>query len=338
MLAVLALSGSATSAADSAGSPVSTNEVVTSGPKIYFAEPFFDFGRVQSGQVVTHDFIYTNTGNEALKISDVRSSCGCTAVTNWDRRIEPGQTGTIHVLFNTGGMAGQENKNLWVVNNDPTQPAALLEFTAMVWKWIDAIPAQATFAFGPNDLQTNETRVIRLVSNLEEPVTISPPVCKSRFFKAELTTVKPGKEFDLRITVVPPLVPGSLVAPITMKTSSPQMPEVSVTAYALVQPALTVMPPQIRLPATLEEAKRVTVTIRNNSTNPLVLSDPEINANGAGVQLREVQPGKLFDLVVTFPAGFHVEPGRAIEACVKSNHPQSPLLKVPVTQLLPAAS
>jgi hypothetical protein len=304
------------------------------GPSLQFAAPFFDFGKVQSGQVVTHDFIFTNTGNVALEINDVNSSCGCAAVTNWDRRIEPGMAGKLHVLFNTGGMAGPVTKNLWVASNDPNQPVARLEFTATVWKWIDAIPTLATFAFGP-DFQTNETRVIHLVSNLSEPVTLSAPNWTNHSFKAELKTVQEGKEFELQITVVPPLGPGSMVVPITMKTSSPQMPEVTVTAYAMVQAALTVTPPRIRLPALLEEPKQSVVTIRNNGSTPVTLSEPEINVEGASVQLREVQPGKIFSLAVTFPAGFRSQPNQSLEVRVKSNHLQSPIVKVPVIQLEP---
>jgi hypothetical protein len=270
-----------------------------------------------------------------LEISDVKSSCGCTAVTNWDRRIEPGKTGTLHVLFNTGGMAGPVTKTLWVISNDPNEPGALLEFTATVWKWIDAIPSLAAFSFGP-DFQTNETRVIRLVNNLDEPVTLSAPVCTNRSFKTELKTVKEGKEFELHITVVPPLGPGSVVAPITMTSSTTKMPVVTVNAYAVVQAALTVTPPRILLPTPLEEAKKVVVTIRNNSSKPVTLSDPGINAGGASVKLREIQPGKLFELAVTFPAGFQDHHDGPIEAHVESSHQQSPVIKVPVIQLEPA--
>jgi hypothetical protein len=319
-----------------AGEPVqNTNQVSASGPRIQFAEPVFDFGKVQAGQIVTHDYLFTNTGNSALEISDVKSSCGCTAVTNWDRRIEPGKTGTLHVLFNTGGMAGPVTKSLWVISNDREVPAALLEFTATVWKWIDAIPTLATFTFGP-DFQTNETRVIRLVNNADQPVTLSTPVCTNRSFKADLKTIKEGKEFELRITVVPPLGPGSVVAPITMDTSSPKMPVVTVNAYAVVQAALTVTPPRILLTPPLAESQRYVVTIRNSSSHPVTLSAPGINVDGASVQLREVQPGRLFELAVTFPAGFKGRHDQPIEARIESNHQQSPIIKVPVIQLEPA--
>lgn len=318
-------------AVESGGGPASAKTV---GPRIELAEPFYDFGRVEAGKIVNHNFIFTNTGDQTLEISDVQSSCGCTVATNWNRRVEPGKTGSLPVLFNTGGMAGPTAKNLWVVCNDPSNSPALIEFTATIWKLIDAIPAIATFTFGP-DFQTNDTRVIRLVNNLPEPVTLSEPVCTNRAFKAELKTVQPGKEFELRVTVVPPLGPGSLTVPITLKTSTPKMPEVTVTAYAMVQPALTVTPPKITLPAMLAEGGKFVVTIRNNATQPVTLSDAAINAKGAEVQLREVQPGRIYNLAVTFPAGFQCPAGERIEARLKSNCQQSPVLTVPVMQLQP---
>src|SRR6516162_5525763 len=66
-----------------------------SGPKIQFAEPNFDFGKVDSGELVKHEFVFTNSGNQVLEVRDVRASCGCTTPGNWDRQVEPGKTGKI---------------------------------------------------------------------------------------------------------------------------------------------------------------------------------------------------------------------------------------------------
>jgi len=41
-------------------------------PGITFKEPAYDFGRVQSGTDVTHDFEFTNTGNGPLEILQVK--------------------------------------------------------------------------------------------------------------------------------------------------------------------------------------------------------------------------------------------------------------------------
>jgi hypothetical protein len=307
--------------------PATTN----SGPRIVFADPVFDFGRVESGKIVNHDFAFTNVGDQVLIIRDVRPACGCTTVTNWTSKpVPPGKSDSIPILFNTGGMAGPIGKFLKVISNDPTQPEFVVRFNATIWKPIDAVPQIAVFNFGP-DFQTNQTRIIRIVSNIEEPVTLSEPVCTNSSFRGELKTVREGKEFELYVTVLPPLGPGSLTVPITLKTSSPKMQQVTVTAYATVAPALTVTPPRLFLPATpLANEEQFKVTIRNNSTNPVTLSEPAINAEGAVAQLRELQPGRLFNLDVTFPTGFSNRLGGTIEARLKSNHPQSPIVKVPV--------
>lgn len=301
------------------------------GPKIVLAEPYYDFGRIPADKIVSHDFVITNAGNQTLEIYDVRSSCGCTTTTNWNRRIEPGKTGTIPILFNTGGMAGPVQKNLWVISNDTNQPSAVILFTATIWKFIDAIPVVAAFSFG-TDFQTNETRIIKLVSNLPEPVTLSEPVCTNRSFKTELKTIEAGKEFELHITVVPPLGPGSLTVPITMNSSSSNMPVVSVTAYAMVKPALTLTPAKIVLPEMpLTEAEQFTIKIKNNASNPVTLSEPFINYKKAKIKLHEIEPGRLYNLEVSFPSGFNCA-DRPVEIHLKSTHQQSPVVRVPVIQ------
>lgn len=319
----------ASAAAEAAHLAVGTNKV--HGPKIEFAESTFDFGRVESGKIVNHVFEFSNTGDQLLEIRDVWTSCGCTAATNWTRQVEPGKSGRIPILFNSGGKEGPLTKTVSVVCNDPIEPKTVLQFTAQVWKPIDALPPIATFTFGP-DFQTNQSQIIRLVNNLEEPVTIFDPVCTNNSFRAELKMVKEGKEFELRVSVVPPLPPGSSIAPITLNTSSAKMPVVTVTGYAMVKPALQVMPPRLRLVSDepLADPAEFTVRIENQSTNTLTLSEPMINAKGAAVRLHEVQPGRLFELFVTFPAGFQAQPGEEIEARIKSNFSQVPLIKIPV--------
>ncbi len=54
-------------------------------------ETSFDFGKIQQGRPVTHEFIVTNVGHDTLKIEDVRASCGCTTPV-WKR--DPVQAGT----------------------------------------------------------------------------------------------------------------------------------------------------------------------------------------------------------------------------------------------------
>ncbi len=310
----------------------------TSGPRIEFGGTVFDFGKTNAGEVVRHDFVFTNTGTATLEIKDVRPGCGCTTAGSWDKTVEPGKSGAIPLQFNSTGFGGSVTKSATVICNDPGKSNVVLQITGTVWRPIDVTPMMAVFNVS-SESQTNETKVVRIVSNLEEPVTLSDLQCSNRSFQAELKTVRPGKEFELHITAVPPFNSSPIIAPVTLKTSSPGMPAINVSAYVMVQQPVTVAPEQIMLPSgPLAAAMSLTVAIRNNGTNSLGLSDAHVNFPGAEVRVKETQPGRLFSLMVNFPAGFQIKPDQKVEVSVKSNHPKLPLIKVPVLQPQPPAA
>jgi hypothetical protein len=94
-----------------------------------------------------------------------------------------------------------------------------------------------------------------------------------------------------------------------------------------------VIPQRISLPqAPLKAKAPATVTIQNNSTNSLTLSDATVNAPGVDVQIKEVQPGRIFTAMLTFPEGFAAPPGAPIMLSLKSSQPRMPLIRVPVFQ------
>jgi hypothetical protein len=288
---------------------------------------------VDSGQIVKHDYVFTNTGSQLLAIREVRPSCGCTAAGVWDKQVEPGKTGKIPIEFNSAGFGGFVMKTVFVACNDPAQTNVMLQFKGTVWKPIEVTPAYATFTPG-SDAVNNETKLIKIVTHLEEPVTLSEPVCTNNAFKAELKTLKEGKEFELLVTALVPFHSINRWTPIMLKTSTSRMPMITVNCYMNVQPAIAVIPSSIMLPAgPLTNAPKFTVTIKNNSTNSLVLSEPTMNIEGVDLQLKEIQAGRVCSVTVTFPKGFQSQPGQIIEATIKSNNPKIPLVKIPVFQM-----
>jgi hypothetical protein len=191
----------------------------------------------------------------------------------------------------------------------------------------------------PPDSDSSVSSVVHIVNNLEEPVTLSEAESNNKSFTAEIKTTKPGKEFDIIVKTVPPLAAGSVTAQITVKTSSTNTPVVTFTAFANVQAALTVSPAQITLPAAPLTAKLTpAVTIQNNGTNVLTLSEPTVNAKDVDVQLKEIQPGRMFSATLTFPEGFEMPQGQTVALSIKSSNPRFPVIKVPVLQMQHAAT
>ncbi len=279
-----------------------------------------------------HSFVFTNIGTATLEILDVRPGCGCTTAGTWDRKVEPGKTGSIPLEFNSSNFGGSVLKQATVTCNDPAQSNVVLHIKGTVWKPIDIVPMMAVFNVS-DETQTNDTKVVRIVSNLDEPLSLSDLQCTNRSFRAELKTLQPGKEFDLYITALAPFTSPSFIAPVTLKTSSTNMPLINVSAYVVVQQPVIVTPNQILLgPGPFTNAVRQVVSIRSVGTNALVLSDASVSVPGAAVKVQETQPGRAFNLAVDFPVGFQIKPGEAVELSVKSNHPKFALIKIPVFQ------
>jgi hypothetical protein len=104
---------------DLVNSPLTANsnaeKVLT--PNIEMLETSYNFGEIQQGESVTHDFILKNTGDADLIISAAKGSCGCT-VPEWPKTpIAKGEDAVIKVTFNSSGKSGKQNKTVTLVTN-----------------------------------------------------------------------------------------------------------------------------------------------------------------------------------------------------------------------------
>ncbi len=310
----------------------------TAGPRIEFASPVFDFGKLKQGEIMLHEFEFTNTGTAVLEVTSVSPGCGCTTAGNWDRRVEPGKKGVIPMQFNSSSFRGPVAKGITVTCNDPNQSTVILQFKATVWKPFEVTPASAVFTIS-SDAESSETKVVHIVSQLEEPVTFSEVAAGNPSFQTELATVKPGKEFELRITAMPPFASASASAAITLMTSSSEAPTVNVPVQVIVQQPVAILPNRLTVPAgALRTTFSPSVTIRNHGTNALVLSDASINVPGVEVSIQETQPNRLFRVTLEFPAGFELKPDEKVEMLVKTNHPKFAEIRIPVVAAQRAAT
>lgn len=96
---------------------ISTVGFAQNGPKIEFAakDNTIDYGRVTKNDNGTRDFIFTNTGNAPLLITNVLSTCGCTIPTKPTEPIMPGKTGKISIKYNMA--PGPIRKTITVESN-----------------------------------------------------------------------------------------------------------------------------------------------------------------------------------------------------------------------------
>jgi len=325
-------------AADAPASGSVKAPVAQPTPRIVFEQPVFDFGEVKRGGEVKHSFIYTNTGTETLQVLEVKPGCGCTTAGTWEKEVPPGRTGSIPVQFNSGGFSGPVQKSVTVTFKDPAQSNVVLLIKGKVWTPIEVSAASLFFQYA-EDSTNSELRTIRIANHETEPLTLELPEWTNTNFRVALKTVKPGSEFSLDVATVPPLAPGTVSAPINLKTSSKEMPVINIPVTGMSRPAVVVSPAQILLPASpLVSELRSAVSIQSPGGATLKLSEPGCSVPRVKVELRELQPGRAFQLTAVFPAGFALEAGQAAELHVNSNHPKYPVLRVPIKPPTQAAT
>lgn len=75
-----------------------------------------DFGKIRQAVPVSHEFVFTNDGTEALMITSVTASCGCTVAEYSKGLIQPGETGFVKATYNAA-KAGVFTKTVTVNAN-----------------------------------------------------------------------------------------------------------------------------------------------------------------------------------------------------------------------------
>lgn len=309
-----------------------TNSTSVAGPRIRFDAETNAFGEVMAGQPLKHIFSFTNLGNQDLVISKVQPGCGCTSAGDWSRRTKPGETGLIPIQLHTGGLSGSVEKIVTVTCNDSTQPVVTLKLRGRVRKAVDIQPSLAIL--NPQPDSPFCAAVIRITNCLSQPLLLWSPESTNHSLSVELKTNVLGQDYLLSISNNIPLQPGALVSTITLQTSVATLPVIRLVTMAVVSQTFTVEPSQISLaPALLSTNQVAYITILNNSTNPVSLSDPQVPAGGVGVSIKETKPGAAFTATLKFPAGFQLPSGQTNYFSLRTSHPLCPLVQVPILQV-----
>lgn len=100
--------------------------------KLEFEKNTHDFGNIKEVDgVAEYTFLFVNTGDQPLSISNVKTSCGCTTPFWTKGEVLPGDTGRISARYNTRNRPGSFTKSLTVTSN-ASNPAISLYVKGLV--------------------------------------------------------------------------------------------------------------------------------------------------------------------------------------------------------------
>jgi hypothetical protein len=164
-----------------------------------------------------------NVGDDTLKITNVRPSCGCTTAPIDRNMLMPGESGKISVEIDMTSRTGPTTKTITVSSSDPKNPTQIIYLKADVKRAMTFNPAEY-FLVNNGILGQEAVAAVRIVNTGEEAFSVFPPEfvqgnVRVRFDMTAKKEVKPGEELELKAYVTP-LEAGSATGIIRVKTSS----------------------------------------------------------------------------------------------------------------------
>lgn len=95
------------------------------GPVMTFTETKHNFGFMRQGEVVSHEYEFTNTGDGPLIINECEVACECTKVEFPKEPIPPKGTGKIKVTFESKSAIDRQERDVIVKSNAANSPQTL---------------------------------------------------------------------------------------------------------------------------------------------------------------------------------------------------------------------
>ncbi|TND05062.1 MAG: hypothetical protein FD123_3682 [Bacteroidetes bacterium] len=102
-------------------------------PEMKFEELKHNFGFIRQGEIVSHEFTFTNNGDEPLLITNAEVQCVCTTVDFPKQPVMKGQKAVVKITFDTKSAIDRQERTVTLTSNAKNSPT-VLTFKAVVLK------------------------------------------------------------------------------------------------------------------------------------------------------------------------------------------------------------
>jgi hypothetical protein len=182
----------------------------------------------QDGSVVAK-YRFTNTGNQPLKIQNVKTSCGCTTAALTKTDYAPGESGEIEAKFVFSGRTGRQEKAIAVTTSAAPQQPTMLRLVVNIEQSVKIQPEVVFWRVGDQP----EPKTIHVAVADDSPAKIVSVTSDNPSVEVQTTEVKPGKEYEVQVT--PANVNQPATATLMIRTDYPLNNPETRYAYARIR-------------------------------------------------------------------------------------------------------
>jgi hypothetical protein len=199
--------------------------VCAEGARIVVPDLDINFGMVAQGEKVERVFSFTNSGDEALQIERVKSSCGCTAALLSNRTLAPGESGEVRATFDSTRFQGMVVKTIYLYTNDPLHKVVQLHLRGDVRREISFSPSRLTL--GPVEPGQEASGQLTIFNDSDKEIVVEQVEATAKEIKVDFQSrsLQPKEKTDIPLRVTVPAEKGAFSAYLLVKFSGTAIAE-----------------------------------------------------------------------------------------------------------------
>jgi hypothetical protein len=308
-------------------------------PVIRFETNFFDFGKLSIPGKVAGSFKFRNAGAGTLKVDPPAPSCGCVDAKVNTNTLAPGETGEISYTINLEHTMRGAQKHIRVHSNDPKTPDVQLTMQFDFRLLYEVNPSGLRISLPPGEEEARSSFTVTRTDG--KPLQIDRLSISQKSMSVDFDPSLNPQANAARVNVTvrrPPNPAPVTVASVQLwNTNLADRPVQTLMVTSDAQPELSVVPPRVYWVIPGRESSPTnqpaapftrTVELKSLTGKPVEVKNATSNIEGLVVKVVPREPGKVFDLVLTFDGWPKVFTNGTVSI---ETSPGLPKIEVPVT-------
>ncbi len=310
-------------------------------PRLHVEATEIDFGTLFQGEATARTFRFENHGGAPLVVDQIKPTCGCVAARIFvgeERRevgldksaliggtpifvLAPGEGADLEVVYDATGqppLPQGHTKKILVGTNDPDRRRTTLVLRVMVKLALEVHPRQVRFGELLRGVPAAKDVLVKVADGLDLRVTSvenAGDAFEAAVDELEPTDAVPERRYRLHVEVRKDAALGAHSRMVSLLTDHPTLRRVNVPVSAFVRSAVRFDTGNPTNDSTLAfgwlpRGERTTRAVEVVNTDPSVpysvlgldVDVDERWKDGIEVELREVEPGVRYRILVTAKA------------------------------------
>ena len=241
-----------------------------------------DFGVVARGADVRYQIIVTNRYVETVHISDVRTTCGCTAATPNRDTLASRETAVIEVTMDTRKFQRQKDSNLIVTFDQPFHAEVKIPIAAYIRT--DVVLEPGAVDFGAVARGSSPSRTVSVAYAGRNDWQLRGVQSRNPQLEAKVVEKSRGNgrvNYELLVTLRPDVALGAFREQLTLITDDANNPQIPLLVSGKVEAEYTVTPEVVSF-GRLVPGQKKTLNVVLRSKKPFGIGKIECGSDTTG--------------------------------------------------------